>query len=150
MSSPRPIVEAALTAYLQSFAESVEVLSDVSVLPGQSTDDRPLPVVIVYASGATTPDGLPEGLGNYAVEVQVTLLSSADDAQGDQAALDAHQDRLAALTDALRDTASVVADWPAGSRLYDLTLGDDTEARDGRKLGNTISLRALVCVGLAG
>lgn len=150
MSSPRPIVEAAITDYLNYFAGTVPVLSGVSILPGQSTDDRPLPVVIVYASGATTADGLPEGLGNYSVEVQVTLLSSADDAQGDQAALDAHQDRLAALTDALRDTATLVDGWPAGSRLYDLTLGDDSEARDGRKLGNTISLRAIVCVGLPG
>jgi hypothetical protein len=150
MSSPRPIVEAALTDYLTYFAGITPTLSGVSVLPGQSTDDRPLPVVIVYASGAAIPDGLPEGLGNYSVEVQVTLLSSADDTQGDQAALTAHQDRLAALTDALRDTAIMRDNWPAGSRLYDLTLGDDTEARDGRKLGNTISLRALVCVGLAG
>ena len=150
MSTPRPIVEAALTDYLTYYAGITPVLSGVSVLPGQSTDDRPLPVVIVYASGATIPDGLPEGLGNYAVEVQVTLLSSADDAQGDQAALAAHQERLAALTDALRDKAIMLNGWPSGSRLYDLTLGDDSEARDGRKLGNTISLRALVCVGLAG
>jgi hypothetical protein len=150
MSSPRPIVEAAFVAYLEAFATEAEVLTDLSVVPGQSTDDRPLPVAIVYAAGASVPDGLPEGMGNYSVELQVILLSSADDPQGDQAALDAHQERLAALTDALRDTASVKASWPAGSRLYDLTLGDDAESREGRKLGNTISLRVLVCVGLAG
>ena len=150
MSSPRPLVEAAFVAYLEAFASETEILAGLSVVPGQSTDDRPMPVAIVYAAGASVPDGLPEGLGNYSVEVQVILLSSADDPQGDQAALTAHQERLDALTDALRDTASVKASWPAGSRLYDITLGDDSESREGRKLGNTLSLRALVCVGLAG
>lgn len=148
MSSPRPIVEAALVAYLEGFVASAPVLAGVSILPGQSTDDRPLPVVVVYASNADIPDGLPEGLGNYSVEVQVMLISSADDPQGDDAALVAHQDRLAALTDGLRDTASVKASWPAESHLYDITLGQDGESREGRKLGNTISLRIFVCVGL--
>lgn len=150
MSSPRPITEAAFVAYLEAFAQATAELSGLSIVPGQSTDDRPLPVCIVYAASAATPDGLPEGLGNYSVEVQIMLISSADDPQGDQAALDAHQDRLAALTDALRDTESVKEFFPAGSRLYDISLGDDAESREGRKLGNTISLRAFVCVGLAG
>lgn len=137
-SNPRSVLEDAIAAVLAA------QVAGLSVHKGQTSEDRSVPAAIVYASGARTPDELDSFSGNFEVTVEVQVLSLADG----ENALAAHRETVSEVRDAIVNFDLVSAEMPEDSILYDLDLTGDDEGRDERKFGNTLTLRALVCLDI--
>jgi hypothetical protein len=98
--SIRHIVEATLATYLSTQTG----LTTVAFLTGDSAVTQTLPKAVVLCESARAPADLPEGLGNYACSVRITLFSNADDTT-----LSDHRARCAALSGNMRDLTSIKA-----------------------------------------
>lgn len=136
--SIRHIVEAAVKAYLDAQVE----LDGVQVSAGDSSDMQTLPRVICYCPSANPPPDLPEGLGNFLAQVEVHVLSSADDTT-----LTVHRARCAAVAgymDSVTDLKAVFTSQGDAS-LYDITPNAEADDHESRIWHTTLSFGVL-CV----
>jgi hypothetical protein len=137
--SARHIVEAVLASYLSAQPE----LTGVSIYKGDSEATNVLPKVVVLCDSARTPNGLPEGLGNYACSMRVTVFDSADDTT-----LADHRARCAAVAGAMQELALIQADFAAGgdADCYDVTPVAEDEGVNERSWASVFSYDVLVVV----
>ena len=136
--SIRHIVEAAVKTYLDAQTE----LDGVQVSAGDSSDMQTLPRVICYCPSANPPPDLPEGLGNFLAQVEVHVLSSADDTN-----LTTHRARCAAVAgymDSVTDLGAVFTSQGDAS-LYDITPNAEADDHESRIWHTTLSFGVL-CV----
>ena len=136
--SIRHIVEAAVKTYLDAQVE----LDGVQVSAGDSSDMQTLPRVICYCPSANPPPDLPEGLGNFLAQVEVHVLSSADDTN-----LTTHRARCAAVAgymDSVTDLGAVFTSQGDAS-LYDITPNAEADDHESRIWHTTLSFGVL-CV----
>jgi len=123
--SIRHIVEATLATYLSTQTG----LTSVQFLTGDSAATQTLPKAVVLCDSASPPGDLPEGLGNFACSVRITLFSNADDTT-----LADHRARCAALSGNMNDLASIQAAFVAtgDATCYDVTVRSEDEGIDER------------------
>ena len=134
--SIRHIVEGTLATYLSTQTG----LTSVTFLTGDSAATQTLPKAVVLCDSARAPGDLPEGLGNYACSVRITLFSNADDTT-----LADHRARCAALAGNMRDLASIQAAFVAtgDATCYDVTIGSEDEGVDERSWATAFSFDIL-------
>jgi hypothetical protein len=118
--SIRHIVEGVLDGILT--AETG--LAGVSIYTGDSNELNVLPKAVVICDSARAPNGLPEGLGNYACSVRITLLSNADDTT-----LADHRARCAGLAGAMQNLSAIKAAFTAtgDATCYDVSPVSEDE-----------------------
>lgn len=136
--SIRHIVETAVSAYLTGKSE----FSGVQISTGDSTDVQSLPRIICYCPSANPPPDLPEGLGNFLAQVEVHVLSSADDTT-----LTAHRARCAAVAGYMDSVTDLGAVFTSGgdAQLYDITPNAEADDHESRIWHTTLSYGVL-CV----
>ena len=134
--SIRHIVEGTLATYLSTQTG----LTSVTFLTGDSAATQTLPKAVVLCDSARAPGDLPEGLGNYACSVRITLFSNADDTT-----LADHRARCAALAGNMRDLASIQAAFVAtgDATCYDVTMTSEDEGVDERSWATSFSFDIL-------
>ena len=134
--SIRHICESTLAAYLSTQTG----LTSVTFLTGDSAATQTLPKAVVLCDSARAPGDLPEGEGNYACSVRITLFSNADDTT-----LADHRARCAALSGNMRDLASIQAAFVASgdATCYDVTIGSEDEGVDERSWATSFSFDVL-------
>jgi len=134
--SIRHIVEGTLATYLSTQTG----LTSVTFLTGDSAATQTLPKAVVLCESARAPGDLPEGLGNYACSVRITLFSNADDTT-----LADHRARCAALAGNMRDLASIQAAFVAtgDATCYDVTMTSEDEGVDERSWATSFSFDIL-------
>lgn len=134
--SIRHIVEGTLATYLSTQTG----LTSVTFLTGDSAATQTLPKAVVLCESARAPGDLPEGLGNYACSVRITLFSNADDTT-----LADHRARCAALAGNMRDLASIQAAFVASgdATCYDVTMTSEDEGVDERSWATSFSFDVL-------
>lgn len=118
-------------------------LAGVNVYTGDSAAVQVLPRVVVLAESARPPGDLPEGLGNYAVGMRITLLSNADDTT-----LADHRARCAALAGSMYDVALLKGAFTAGgdALLYDVTPTGEDDGLDDRSWATVFTYELLTCL----
>jgi hypothetical protein len=136
--SPLQITEAAVVAHLQAQTE----LTGLSIVPGIETTVQDLPIIIVSCDNCTTIPDLPEGLGNYAVSINIAIYTSADEAT----ALNVHRARSAAVLGAMQSLSALKAVFTsqADATLYDIIDGQVEESTGDRTFGMTCSFTAYI------
>jgi hypothetical protein len=141
--SARHIVEAAVAAHLSAQTE----LAGVNIYKGDSADTNVLPKAIVLCDSARTPNDLPDGLGNYACTVRVTLLDSADDVT-----LTDHRARVAAIAGAMQDLEALQAVFATqgDAYCYDCTVTSEDEGVNERSWASVLAYDILVVVNPEG
>jgi hypothetical protein len=134
--SIRHIVEGTIATYLSTQTG----LTSVTFLTGDSAATQTLPKAVVLCDSARAPADLPEGEGNYACSVRITLFSNADDTT-----LADHRARCAALAGNMRDLASIQAAFVAtgDATCYDVTIGSEDEGVDERSWATSFSFDVL-------
>jgi hypothetical protein len=134
--SIRHIVEGTLASYLSTQTG----LTSVTFLTGDSAATQTLPKAVVLCESARAPADLPEGLGNYACSVRITLFSNADDTT-----LADHRARCAALAGNMRDLTSIKAAFVAtgDATCYDVTMTSEDEGVDERSWATAFSFDIL-------
>ena len=134
--SIRHIVEGTLGTYLSTKTG----LTSVTFLTGDSAATQTLPKAVVLCESARAPGDLPEGLGNYACSVRITLFSNADDTT-----LADHRARCAALAGNMRDLTSIQAAFVAtgDATCYDVTMTSEDEGVDERSWATAFSFDIL-------
>ena len=134
--SIRHIVEGTLATYLSTKTG----LTSVTFLTGDSAATQTLPKAVVLCESARAPGDLPEGLGNYACSVRITLFSNADDTS-----LADHRARCAALAGNMRDLTSIQAAFVAtgDATCYDVTMTSEDEGVDERSWATAFSFDIL-------
>ena len=134
--SIRHIVEGTLATYLSTQTG----LTSVTFLTGDSAATQTLPKAVVLCESARAPNDLPEGEGNYACSVRITLFSNADDTT-----LADHRARCAALAGNMRDLASIQSAFVAtgDATCYDVTIGSEDEGVDERSWATSFSFDVL-------
>lgn len=137
--SARHIVEAVLANYLSSQTE----LAGVSFYTGDSADTNVLPKAVVLCDSARTPNGIPQGLGNYSCGVRITVFDSADDVT-----LSTHRSRCAAIAGAMQELALIQAAFVAGgdALCYDVTPLSEDEGVNERSWASVFGYDVLVVV----
>ncbi len=135
--SIRHIVEATLATYLSTQTG----LTTVTFLTGDSAATQTLPKAVVLCDSARAPGDLPEGLGNYACSVRITLFSNADDTT-----LADHRARCAALSGNMRDLTSIQAAFTTGgdASCYDVSIMYEDEGIDERSWATSFGYEVLV------
>jgi hypothetical protein len=135
--SIRHIVETTLATYLSTQTG----LTTVTFLTGDSAATQTLPKAVVLCESARAPGDLPEGLGNYACSVRITLFSNADDTT-----LADHRARCAALSGNMRDLTSIKAAFTTGgdASCYDVTMTSEDEGIDERSWATSFAFDVLV------
>ncbi len=135
--SIRHIVESTLATYLSTQTG----LTAVTFLTGDSAATQTLPKAVVLCDSARAPGDLPEGLGNYACSVRITLFSNADDTT-----LADHRARCAALSGNMRDLTSIQAAFTASTdaSCYDVTMASEDEGIDERSWATAFAFDVLV------
>ena len=130
--SIRHIVEGTLATYLSTQTG----LTSVTFLTGDSAATQTLPKAVVLCESARAPGDLPEGLGNYACSVRITLFSNADDTT-----LADHRARCAALAGNMRDLTSIKAAFVSGgdAACYDVSILSEDEGIDERSWATSFS-----------
>ena len=136
-NSIRHVVESTLATYLSTQTG----LAGVQILTGDSNVTQTLPKAVVLCDSARAPGDLPEGLGNYACSVRVTLFSNADDTT-----LADHRLRCAALSGNMRDLTSIQAAFTASTdaSCYDVTMTSEDEGIDERSWATSFAFDVLV------
>lgn len=136
--SIRHIVETAVSSYLTGKTE----LAGCQISTGDSSDAMTLPRVICYCPSAQPPPDLPEGLGNFLAQVEVHVLSSADDTT-----LTAHRARVAAVAGYMDSVTDLGAVFTSGgdAHLYDVTPSAENDDHESRIWHTTLSYGVL-CV----
>jgi hypothetical protein len=134
--SIRHIVEGTIASYLSTQTG----LTSVTFLTGDSAATQTLPKAVVLCDSARAPGDLPEGLGNYACSVRITLFSNADDTT-----LADHRARCAALAGNMRDLTAIKAAFVAtgDATCYDVTIGSEDEGVDERSWATAFSFDIL-------
>jgi hypothetical protein len=134
--SIRHIVEGTLATYLSTQTG----LNSVTFLTGDSAATQTLPKAVVLCESARAPGDLPEGLGNYACSVRITLFSNADDTT-----LADHRARCAALAGNMRDLTAIKAAFVAtgDATCYDVTMTSEDEGVDERSWATSFSFDIL-------
>ena len=134
--SIRHIVEGTLATYLSTQTG----LTSVTFLTGDSAATQTLPKAVVLCDSARAPGDLPEGLGNYACSVRITIFSNADDTT-----LSDHRARCAALAGNMRDLTSIKAAFAAtgDATCYDVTMTSEDEGVDERSWATAFSFDVL-------
>lgn len=134
--SIRHIVEGTLATYLSTQTG----LTSVTILTGDSAATQTLPKAVVLCDSARAPGDLPEGLGNYACSVRITLFSNADDTT-----LADHRARCAALAGNMRDLTAIQAAFVAtgDATCYDVTMTSEDEGVDERSWATSFSFDIL-------
>jgi hypothetical protein len=137
--SARHILEAVLASYLTAQVE----LTGVNIYKGDSADTNVLPKAIVLCDSARTPNDLPDGLGNYACSVRITLFDSADDVT-----LTDHRARVAAIAGAMQDLTAIKAAFVSGgdALCYDVTTVSEDEGVNERSWASVLSYQVLIVV----
>lgn len=137
--SARHIVEAVLASYLSAQTE----LAGVSIYTGDSEATAILPKAVVLCDSARLPNDFPDGLGNYACGVRVTVFDSADDTT-----LAEHRARCAAVAGAMQDIPLIQAAFTAGgdALCYDITPQAEDEGVNERSWASVFSYDVLVVV----
>lgn len=136
--SIRHIVETAVSTYLTAQAE----FSGIQISTGDSADVQSLPRIICYCPSANPPPDLPEGLGNFLAQVEVHVMSSADDTN-----LTTQRARCAAVAgymDSVTDLGAVFTSQ-ADAALYDITPQAEADDHESRIWHTTLSYGVL-CV----
>ena len=135
--SIREIVESALVAHLQAQSE----LSGVNIEKGIEVDKLALPSVVVSAETVANAPDLPEGLGNYAVTVNIGTFSSADEAN----ALTVHRARSAAVLGAMQGVTAIKAVFTSqgDATCYDVTFQTVDQGNGDRALGSMATFLVL-------
>ena len=135
--SIRHIVEVTLATYLSTQTG----LTSVTFLTGDSAVIQTLPKAVVLCDSARAPNDLPEGLGNYACSVRITLFSNADDTT-----LADHRARCAALSGNMRDLTSIKAAFVSSTdaSCYDVTMTSEDEGIDERSWATAFAFDVLV------
>jgi hypothetical protein len=135
--SIRHIVESVLDTYLS--AETG--LAGVTIYTGDSNETNVLPKAIVVCDSARTPNGLPEGLGNYSCGMRITIFSNADDTT-----LAQHRARCAGLSGAMQNLTSIKAAFAtsADASCYDVTPMSEDEGVAERSWSTAFSYDVLV------
>lgn len=135
--SIRHIVESTLATYLSAQTD----LTTIQFLTGDGATIQTLPKAIVLCESAKAPGDLPEGAGNYACSVRITLFSNADDTT-----LADHRLRCAALSGNMRDLTSIKAAFVTGgdATCYDVTIGSEDEGVDERSWATAFTFDVLV------
>jgi hypothetical protein len=136
--SIRHIVETAVSTYLTGKAE----FSGMQISTGDSADVQSLPRIICYCPTASPPPDLPEGLGNFLAQVEVHVLSSADDTS-----LTAHRARVAAAAGYMDSVTDLGAVFTSGgdASMYDITPQSEADDHESRIWHTTLSYGVL-CV----
>lgn len=140
--SIRHIVESTLATYLSAQTD----LTTIQFLTGDGATIQTLPKAIVLCESAKAPGDLPEGAGNYACSVRITLFSNADDTT-----LADHRLRCAALSGNMRDLTSIKAAFVTGgdATCYDVTIGSEDEGVDERSWATSFTFDVLVVLPAA-
>ena len=140
--SIRHIVESTLATYLSAQTD----LTTIQFLTGDGATIQTLPKAIVLCESAKAPGDLPEGAGNYACSVRITLFSNADDTT-----LADHRLRCAALSGNMRDLTSIKAAFVTGgdATCYDVTIGSEDEGVDERSWATAFTFDVLVVLPAA-
>ena len=135
--SIRHIVESTLATYLSAQTD----LTTIQFLTGDGATIQTLPKAIVLCESAKAPGDLPEGAGNYACSVRITLFSNADDTT-----LADHRLRCAALSGNMRDLTSIKAAFVTSgdATCYDVTIGSEDEGVDERSWATAFTFDVLV------
>jgi hypothetical protein len=135
--SIRHIVEATLATYLSTQTG----LTTIAFLTGDSAATQTLPKAVVLCEAARAPADLPEGLGNYACSVRITVFSNADDTT-----LSDHRARCAALSGNMRDLTSIKAAFVTSTdaTCYDVILTSEDEGIDERSWATSFAFDVLV------
>lgn len=135
--SIRHIVESTLATYLSTQTG----LTTVSFLTGDNNAIQTLPKAVVLCETARAPNDLPEGLGNFACTVRMTLFSNADDTT-----LADHRLRCAALSGNMRDLTSIQAAFTAtgDASCYDVTMTSEDEGIDERSWATSFGFEVLL------
>jgi hypothetical protein len=135
--SIRHVVESTLATYLSAQTD----LTTIAFLTGDSAATQTLPKAVVICESARAPGDLPEGLGNYACSVRITLFSNADDTT-----LADHRLRCAALSGNMRDLTSIQSAFTSGgdASCYDVTIGSEDEGVDERSWATSFTYDVLV------
>jgi hypothetical protein len=136
--SIRHIVETAVSTYLTAQAE----FAGIQISTGDSADVQSLPRIICYCPSASPPPDLPEGLGNFLAQVEVHVMSSADDTN-----LTTHRARCAAVAgymDSVTDLGAVFTSQ-GDAHLYDITPNAEADDHESRIWHTTLSFGVL-CV----
>jgi len=134
--SIRHICESTLATYLSTQTG----LTTVTFLTGDNSAIQTLPKAVVLCDSARPPGDLPEGEGNYACSVRITLFSNADDTT-----LADHRLRCAALVGNMRDLVSIQAAFTAtgDATCYDVTIMSEDEGIDERSWATSFSFDVL-------
>ena len=134
--SIRHICESTLATYLSTQTG----LTTVTFLTGDNAAIQTLPKAVVLRDSARSPGDLPEGEGNYACSVRITLFSNADDTT-----LADHRLRCAALVGNMRDLVSIQAAFTAtgDATCYDVTIMSEDEGIDERSWATSFSFDVL-------
>ena len=137
--SIRHIVEGTLATYLSTQTG----LTSVTFLTGDSAATQTLPKAVVLCESARAPGDLPEGLGNYACSVRITLFSNADDTT-----LADHRARCAALVGNMRDFTSIKAAFVSGgdATYYDVSILSEDEGIDERSWATSFAFSVWTCL----
>jgi hypothetical protein len=135
--SIRHIVESTLATYLSTQTG----LTSIAFLTGDSAATQTLPKAVVLCESARAPGDLPEGLGNYACSVRITLFSNADDTT-----LADHRARCAALSGNMRDLTAIKAAFISSTdaACYDVILTSEDEGIDERSWATSFAFDVLV------
>lgn len=141
--SARHIIEQVLATYLASQTE----LAGVNFYRGDSADTNVLPKAVVLCDSARIPTDLPDGLGNYACSVRVTLFDSADDVT-----LTDHRARVAAIAGAMQDLDAIQAAFTSDgdAHCYDVSQVSEDEGVNERSWASVLSYDVLVVVNPEG
>ena len=136
--SIRHIVETDVSTYLTGKAE----FSGMQISTGDSADVQSLPRIICYCPTANPPPDLPEGLGNFLAQVEVHVLSSADDTS-----LTTHRARVAAVAGYMDSVTDLKAVFTSGgdASMYDITPQAEADDHESRIWHTTLSY-GLLCV----
>ena len=134
--SIRHICESTLATYLSTQTG----LTTVTFLTGDNAAIQTLPKAVVLCDSARPPGDLPEGEGNYACSVRITLFSNADDTT-----LADHRLRCAALSGNMRDLVSIKAAFTSGgdASCYDVTMQSEDEGIDERSWATSFTFDIL-------
>ena len=135
--SIRHIVEDTLQTYLANASG----LSAVTFVTGDSNNTPTLPKCVVLCESARAPSDLPEGLGNYACSVRLTLFSNADDTT-----LTDHRARCALISGNMRDLTAIKDKFTAigDASCYDVTMQSEDEGVDERSWATSFVFDVLV------
>lgn len=125
----RSIIEDKVSAYLAAN------ITDTAVVKGITDSLRSLPTIVVYSTNALPPKELGAyPLGNYTVNLDIYVYSSADDDT-----LEQHRQRVSKVHGLMADVTALKNLWNIGDgQLYAAWIESDEEGMHSRNYGNKV------------